>query len=408
MLGQHCCGLHGWLRCLSYAKGDFVTIIHSDMNCSNLLQKNEISFFEKVFCTNLTDQEIISGKSNEKLKEGIKIISNELKPKAVLVLDSCMSLIIGEDTSLALKEISSDINIPIFHEKTSGLRFENPDEIIDNVASFLFDYIYTNNKDKILKKPKSINIFGFEYYGGVEKLSFFIDELAEYGIKVNTIVGPFSDIRLWEESLNAELNICFDKRLYKNVFSRYKEKLGTEVIEAPFPVGFKSTKEFIKLISEKLELDYLAMFKKNKEKLDELEKYILEQKAILKNKKIIYNIASNLDFSTTNSAKGGLLMINLFRELEMDIQIFIQGNPEEHNRIKVEEGLRNLEIFENFMMLGHCGDAYKFFQNETNAIVYGSRLVKEQAEKYNLKFFDYYDFLPGFCKVKKNIEKMVQ
>ena len=408
--GQDCCSLHGWMKVLPFAEGDFTTIIHSDINCSNLLDKKSYrkDIFKNVFCTNLTESDIILGNSSQKLKRCISEVAKLNETKNILILNSCMSLIIGEDIKKTIKEFENNTDVKLHFYNTSGLTFEDPKKIIDEAGCFILNTL----KKPSTTKDNSINIIGFDYYldesGNLRKeLNDFILELDKFGIKINSIINPYQNIKKWEESLKGKINITFDKRLYANTCKKYYEEFGINTIEVPMPSTPNSIKEFIEIIFENIETDNKSNYYEFQKKINENKKFIQNKIKELQQKKIIYNIASNLDFSTSNSAKEGLLMLNFFKELGCSVEILIQGNPETENKERIKKDLESIGIKDNFTLFGHCGDAYKFLDGSPNTIVYGSTLLKAQAEEKGNKFLEYNDILPGLANMKKNIEKIL-
>ncbi len=413
--GQECCSLHGWIRCLGQTSGDYAVIIHSDMNCSNLVSKR-ISGpypFDRFFCTNISDDDIIKGKGAEKLANCIDAVIEYSSPSDILVLDSCMTLIIGDDTRSVVKEKDGVKGVKIHHQNTSGLEFKDPLEVIDRAGCFILDTFRKHDRQDMNDEHEEnlINILGFEQYlVGKGKISsdahIFFEELKSVGIHVNAMISPLSSIEEWERSLKSKLNITFDKRVYGRLSRRY-EDFGIDTLEVPFPAGVEGTGAFIRSISEMLDIDT----QEQKEKLEQMEREstrILEKtKDMLKRKKIIYNIASSLEFTISNSAKEGLLLLDFFKRLGCDVKILVQGNPEKEHRDRVKRTLESIGIYDDFTLFGHCGDAYKFIDGDKDTIVYGSPLLREQAKMMGNKFLFYNDILPGFANMEKNISRLV-
>ncbi len=407
--GQHCCSLHGWLTCLLRVGGHFSVIIHSDMNCSNLVFKGDSDdeMFERIFCTNMTEEDIIMGNGIKRLDECIDAVMEYNSPKDILILDSCMSQIIGDDVKGLITRKRKDIDAELYYKDTSGLVFEDPKNIIDEVGHFLLEMIDVEERDRDRGAEILINIIGFEYYQDNERVKDFFDELGKMGIKVNTVIGPKSGIEEWARSLDADLNVSFDKRLYNKVMSIFEEKHGLETIEVPFPVGLGPTIRFINKICEKMDTDHNDKIKVLQDDIENARSYLEKNSDALREKKVIYNIASNMDFTVSNSAREGLLMLDFFKELGCDVEILIQGNPEDEHKRDVEETLSSIGIEEKFTLFGHCGDGYKFLDGNKDTIVYGATLLMAQAVEMGNRFMAYEEILPGISAMKKNIDKVI-
>ncbi|MFW6231265.1 MAG: hypothetical protein ACOC32_04570, partial [Nanoarchaeota archaeon] len=130
--------------------------------------------------------------------------------------------------------------------------------------------------------------------------------------------------------------------------------------------------------------------------------------ADLSGKKVIYNVASSLDFSVSTFAQEGLLALGFFREMGFDIQLLVQGNPEESHRKEVENILKSKEINEPVAMLGHCGDGYRHFNEYQDGIVFGSPLMNKDAEEQGLQFINNHSFEIGLKGFEKNVEIMTR
>lgn len=263
-VGQHCCSLHGMIRCMSNFDGDIAVILHSDTNCSNLICKKELAqeTISKYFCTNLTNNDIVTGNSIFKLEKCIREISVKIKPMAIIALESCISNIIHDDVKGLLTRLQNNKNIkPVYRYNTNGLKFENPMSVIDEAASLFFE-IFTKNPHK--KENKTINILGFDLYKNKNTpntynhaaYKTFISELEKAGIYINSIIEPGCGIKEYEKAGNASLNVTFDKRIFEKLSSKFWHKYKIKTIEVPFPVGLKSSLKFIEKITHELELDY--------------------------------------------------------------------------------------------------------------------------------------------------------
>ncbi|MFP4656292.1 MAG: nitrogenase component 1 [Candidatus Woesearchaeota archaeon] len=411
--GQHCCSLHGWITCLMRNKIDFPVILHSDINCSNLVFKgdSDVNTLGRFFCTNLSEENIIKGDGTKRLEECIDAVIGEEQPRDILILNSCMSQIIGDDVKGTVQKKRGKSRTRIHYRETTGLVFEDPKKVIDDVGYLILETLKNDNSLRDDRERRTINIIGFENYVAHNKNDLrgydpFLEELRKAGAKINTTIGPGSPISDWKKSLKADININFDRRLYQNVAEIYSKKHNIKTIEVPFPAGIKQTLEFFGIVNEKLGAGKDIISNLEKE-IKEAEDYLEKHKNELKKKKIIYNIASNLDFTIGNSAKEGLLMLDFFKELGCDVEILIQGNPEEEHRLAVKNTLQEIGIEDDFTLFGHCGDGYKFIDGSSDTIVYGSPLLKEQAERMGNRFIHYGEILPGLMNMKHNIDIII-
>jgi nitrogenase molybdenum-iron protein alpha/beta subunit len=414
---QHICLLHGWLSTLLPVNGDYAVIIHSDRDCANLIPKSkgrDISWQDRFFCTNLTDSDIICGTSNKKLETCLAAVLKEIKPKAVLILGSCMSLLINDNAEALARKYQKISGHPVTYKNTSGFSFKEPKEVIDECGLFLLELAAGDKQIK--KKALTINLIGFDYdtnsflyentQGGASLKALRNDLLTLGGIEINTVLNPCALFSEWEKAKNAQVNITVDKNIYVRTCAYLLEKYNIPTLETPYPSGLINTLAFFEIIISSLKLDKHKCYDRINAKLNKARSCHKKYQQLLKKKKLLYNISTSVDFSVTNSAKEGLLYLGLFRELNLDIEILVQGNPEKENSRRTKKVLRNLCVNEPITLFGHCGDVYKFFPKKSRALFIGSKMFKEQTDRFGHAQLNFPELKLGLDNYQTNLKKI--
>jgi nitrogenase molybdenum-iron protein alpha/beta subunit len=407
--GQECCSLHGWIKNMMDFDADYAVIIHSDKDCTNLIPadtKNKCH--KRIFCSNLTDLEIIEGTGLNKLENAIHAVIIAKRPSSVVILGSCMQSIIHDDVEGLLKRVKLQYPQVTFHyEKTSGLAFHDPRDVMDNNAVLMFNLSKNSVDDN--REENSINIIGFD--GENKDASYFekhkqalVDDLKTLGVKVNSILNGRSSAKEWGKAKNAALTVSFDKRLFVKFCKELENTYGIPTIESPYPAGVYNTLYFIKKITDTLKIPYSEKIYALKTKIDKTKTLQDDLKIKIQGKTVLYNIATSLDFSVLNSAKEGLLYLRFFKEIGLNVHLLIQGNPEEEHRKEIEQALKDAKIHEKFTIFGHCGDAYTVFKKYPGAIVYGSSAIRDQAQRNGNTFISNGILSIGLEGTQHNIE----
>lgn len=406
--------MHGWIASLKKFSKDLCIVLHTDKTCTNLIWKPTASpslFKNNIFSTNLTEEEIIQGDTDNKLSGCIDWLMEKKSPKAILVLEGCISKLINTDVTKNVEDAKNKHSIPIHHVNAAGLKFENPVNIMDRAGTFLLSL-----GEKTERKKRSINIFGFDNYGmksvdsgaisnGLEEINKVLNRL---GITINAVLNPRSTLDDWKRAKNADLNVAFDERIYGEVRDVLKGH-GIPSIVTKYPIGFAPTKTFFHDICDALEESSPKTTHLLEEIMREPREIFAERAVKFRNKKVVYNIATTLDFSITTFIREGLTALDFFREMNCDIEILVQGNPEEAHRKEVEEILRSNNITEPFTMFGHCGDAYTFLKKmPRDTLVFGSGAIESQARDEGLAFVRSNELSIGFGELAKNFDTLEQ
>lgn len=196
--------------------------------------------------TEMKEAEMIFG-GMEVLTDKIKEVKLK-KPKAIIVISSCPSGIIGDDID-SIKYLEEP-NMPIITIKADG-----------NLAG---DYLqgmlmsYTSLAERIIKRntpliPKTINVVFEKVVAKNTNSNFKIIEsfLKAMGISVNCRFLCETTYDKLENFLSAPLNLlAYDDYTGKILKDFFTKNYGCKFLEGAFPVGFDETQSWLERVGE--------------------------------------------------------------------------------------------------------------------------------------------------------------
>ena len=257
------CALQGSLQTLQEIKG-VIPVIHSTSGCAyqNFLA-NKASGFGKSFIsteelpgTDMQERHIIFGGASrlrEQIKNTIKVIDGKL----YVVLNSCPSAMVGDDVDAMVRE-SQEQGEKVIDGLSAGFHGD-VHYGYSQILTEVFQNLSKVDKSEVKKEKNLVNIFGILpqkdlfYKGDLEEITRI---LSAAGIKVNQFFGYSGGAEQLVNAKNASLNIVFS-RWGQAPADKLEElySIPTLTFDA-LPFGFDESADFIKLVSEKLGLDF--------------------------------------------------------------------------------------------------------------------------------------------------------
>jgi nitrogenase iron protein len=255
----HGCAFNG-AASMSVHIRDAVIVAHSPKSCAYLAYQSissagrrglfergallPVSLSPNFECTNMKEAEMIFG-GTEVLIDKVKKVKLK-RPKAIIVISSCPSGIIGDDID-KIKYLEED-NMPIITIKTDG-----------NISG---DYLqgmlmsYTVLAEKIIKKgvktiANTVNVVFEKVVAKNTNSNFKIIEgfLNAMGVKVNCRFLCETTYEKLENFLSAPLNLlAYDDYTGKILKNYFIDKYGCKFLNEPFPVGFEETKKWLESV----------------------------------------------------------------------------------------------------------------------------------------------------------------
>lgn len=216
--------------------------------------------------TNLTEHDVILG-GGEKLQAAIREAESRYAPKAIFVLTSCTSGIIGEDIEGAVRQVQPEISAKIVPVHCEGVR--------SRLVQTGYDAFWHGVLKYLVRKPEKkqkdlVNVASMLSYTWQDRLEI-IRLLGKLGLRAN-FVPEFASVEDFEQLSEAAVTapLC---PTYTDYLSRgLEQEFGVPYFLYPSPMGIENTDSWLRQIG------------KHTGKEEEVEKLIAEEHAIWKPK----------------------------------------------------------------------------------------------------------------------------
>ena len=286
---------------------DAVIIVHSPIGCGagNLSFAGTTKSFQKLrdpsakgliwLNTNLDESDVING-GEQKLREAVLYAENEFRPSAIIVVNSCVPAIIGDDVDNVLSQLKNEVSAKIVPVHCEGFKTKIMATAYDAVYhGILRNLVEKTDEDKLLKEDeyeelkrkikisKTVNVLNVSSMSKLDE-----DELTKLlralDLNINILpcyAHPTDFTRVDEAALNVSICATHDDYFVEHI----KEKYNIPFILKTIPIGVKNTNKWIRDITSFFGLEEKAERLIEKE-TKELEEALLPYKEILKGKKV--------------------------------------------------------------------------------------------------------------------------
>jgi len=194
--------------------------------------------------TNLQENDVVYGAS-QKLKETIQEAEDRYSPKAIFILTSCTTGIIGEDIEGTVSEIQPEIKAKIVPVHCEGVRSRLVQTGYDAFWHAVLKYLVREPKEK---QEDLVNVASMLSYTWQDRLE--IERLlGKVGLRVN-FVPEFASVEQFEQLSEAAVTapIC---PTYTDYLSRgLKQEYGVPYFMYPSPMGISNTDEWLRQIGK--------------------------------------------------------------------------------------------------------------------------------------------------------------
>ena len=130
-LGQPCCTLSGISSGLLRMRGNFALVIHGEDECAACFRHIGPGTVN-LFCTGLTEQEFVTGRTSEPLTRCLEAVCDEVKPEGIFVLGACPVEVIGDRFETVVEKVAKRYpHIPMVALHTSGLKVGTQTAMLD-------------------------------------------------------------------------------------------------------------------------------------------------------------------------------------------------------------------------------------------------------------------------------------
>lgn len=236
---------------------DAVVIFHAPVGCSSsALSYRELyrgvpielgrpaKYDLKWMTTNITEKDAIYG-ATEKLKNTIVEAQKRYSPKAIFILTSCTSGIIGEDIEGAVSEIQPEVSAKIVPIHCEGVRSRLVQTGYDAFWHAVLKYLVKKPEKKQNDLVNVASMLSYTWQDRVEIKRL----LGKMGLRVN-FIPEFATVEQFEELGEAAVTapLC---PTYTDYLSRgLNQEYGVPFFLYPSPMGIQNTDEWLRQIAK--------------------------------------------------------------------------------------------------------------------------------------------------------------
>jgi nitrogenase molybdenum-iron protein alpha/beta subunit len=386
-LGQPCCTLSGIASSLMNTVGHFAVVIHGEDECAACFRHVGPAAVQ-FFCTGLTEQEFVTGRTAEPLRRCLELIIEEMSPDAIFVLGACPVEIIGDDFPGVVRDVSKSYpDLPILAMRTSGLKVGSQTAMLDwlfealaslptrapanmtwrrevaEYARFIAGAsaatptsLLAEAVERIrgLASPteptpdECINFVGLPRLRVIADIPEHERVIAEAGL---ALVGSYPRVRTfedWQRIRFARHSFFADRSLYPKLTRRLEES-GQRVVDVPLPIGVAQTREVYEIIGrctgrlDKIQAAIAPL-------AEAAEQRLAAFRARFGGLRMAYAIRMNNNYDADELAYQGLGDFFALSELGLDMTLLVQGPPDKRDRFEKMFERRNIRLpFEMFL-----------------------------------------------------------
>lgn len=234
-----------------------IPILHSGPGCAEKLERDFGSsghFSSHIFpCTNMSEKEVIFG-GERKLKETIENALKVVDADLYVVLTSCSSEIVGDDSEEIVKSFKNSAK-PVIYASTPGFKGNNYIGHEWVVKAIIEQYLKPSDKKTkgLVNIWASIPLHDPFWAGNLRELEKLVREL---GLTPNTIFGYERGIENIDKVPEAEFNLLVSPWVGIENMKLLKDKFDTPYFHYPvLPIGAFETSKFLRELGKFAGLD---------------------------------------------------------------------------------------------------------------------------------------------------------
>ena len=257
---RYACALGGALAALR-AIPRAIPVIHASAGCGQNLYiayNSGGGYLGGGYCggnslpsSNVIERDIVFG-GEERLREQIKTTLEVMDGDIYVVLTGCMVEMIGDDLDAVVSEfIENDKPVIAVHTPSfRGNSYTGYDLLLSGLAK---KYVAKQKE----KKANKVNVFGIIpaldvfWEGNLKEIKRL---LARLGLEVNTFFGEGETLEAIKNAGNASLNIVISETYGEEAARIFEEIHDIPFITSELPIGAHATEDFLKKVSEKLNI----------------------------------------------------------------------------------------------------------------------------------------------------------
>lgn len=408
LLAQEACTYQASCELLAALRGDLVVLIHSDRDCSNVLPKTrrriERHHDYKFLCTNLTEDEMVTGQGNTKLQRAIELVHEAYNPGLLVVLSTCPTVMIGDNIKNVTRKTAKSLGMAAVAQITHGLKPKSPAEVVDKLYTTLCKRAAPASGDV----SGRVNLVGIGMDRGeraeIERI------LGDLNLTVNVVLDERASIEDFLAVGQAAFNIHPGPHMLVDFAKSCEERLGIGSIEVPLPYGVSATDRFYGIIAEAVGRQHTPA----SAAVTDLRAAAVASTATFtarmgerfegRKPRLGYNIGSVRSFDLRRIALEELGELPMMRELGFEVQLFIQGPQHEANWDRTATVLGELGVSEPFVLFPDPGLLVHFLAaaDQQLDLFYGARFLGDQLLQLNVPLAHHRETRLGYGGVAAN------
>ena len=301
--------------------GNFAVVIHGEYDCVNCFHHQRGQSAIQYYSTRLTEAQLTTGRTEEPLRRCLELIAERQQPEGVVVLGTCPVEVIGDQFQKVVHQVSEATGIPMLPLRTNGLKLGTQADMLD----WLNDSLASFAKQPSGATKGRVNLVGLPGRG--RALGEVRHVLSEAGLVVNGIYPTAASFSDWVNIANADFNAVVDSGMYQRLLQRLNG-FGQRAVDVPFPVGLTATAAFYRAIFESsgrtVDTDSLLS-----PYTDRVQPHLASFRQRYGGARIAYAMRMKNTYSIANVAYDGLGCVSALEELGFEVELLIQGAPDE-------------------------------------------------------------------------------
>ena len=406
LLAQEACSYQGATELLMRLRGNLAVIIHSDRDCSNVLPKTGGRVHSdgayKFFCTNMREDELVTGQGNAKLRRAIELVAEAQKPDLILVLSTCPTVMIGDNVVNVSRKAARDLGIRVEAEVTHGLKPKSPAEIIDTVYMLLA----RASRPQLENRQKRVNLVGISLSPG-ERAELEAGFTA-LGLTLNTTLNERAALDDFLRAADAEFLIHPGPDMLVGLRKIAVDQWQQTAIEVPLPIGVQATERFWRTIAEATGVDVTPVLESvdHQKAQAVLEKF--RQQFADRTLRCAYNIGSVRSFDLRRIAQEELGDLGLLDEAGLTSSLFIQGPQDEQNWQRVGKVLHALGVERPFCLFPATSSLRQLLPRGDFEVFYGADFLRDQLSQRGIPLLPHGEIGLGWRQVPRALAALTR
>ena len=409
LLAQECCSYQATTQLLLALRGNLAVLVHSDRDCSNVLPKTggllRDGRGDRFFCTNLREDEMVTGQGNAKLARAIELVHGARRPDLLVVLATCPTVMIGDDVRNVARRVARKLGANVVAEQTNGLKPKSPAQVVDELYALLCRGAAPSDGHV----ERRVNIVG---------VRLFDDERAEIeatlgamGLELNVVLAEDASLEDFLAAGRARWNVHPGPALMSTFDAQCAERLGQAAIEVPLPFGLAATEGFFRAIgaatSTPDDVVESALRVRRAAAAESVATFVARAGARARAEKgrplrVAYNVGSVRSFDLRRLAREELGELPLFEELGFEAKLFIQGPADAANRARVAGVLAALGHAGEFEIFPDPGGLRKHIARGEFDVFFGADFLADELSKLALPLVEKSELRAGYGAVAAN------